>query len=68
MPRADLGSKLRFGFIVFGILVAIEVVEYALGTMLKSGAWPYLLLLAMLGAWPIVQFFMHIRQLWRPKE
>ena len=67
-PKPDLKSKLRLGFIVFGALMVIEISEYVLGTRMKSGNWPYLGLLAIIGAWPILQYFMHIFELWRRKE
>lgn len=66
--KPNLGLKLRLGFIVFGVLMVIEVVEYVLGTTMKSGNWPYLGLLAIIGAWPILQYFMHILELKRHKE
>lgn len=67
-PKPDLKSKLRLGFIVFGVLMVIEIIEYVLGTTMKSGNWPYLGLLAIIGAWPILQYFMHIFELRRHKE
>ena len=63
-----LEAKMRLGLAVFGALVVIEIVEYAVGVTLRGGAWPYLAILAVVGAWPIVYYFMHILQLWRPKE
>ncbi len=59
---------MRRGFIVFGLLAVIETVEFAVGLGLKRGAWVYLAPLAIAGAWPIFQYFMHIADLWRPKE
>jgi hypothetical protein len=59
---------MRLGLVVFGVLMAIEILEYVLGVNMRGGAWPYLALLALVGAWPIVRYFMHIEQLWRPEE
>jgi len=68
MPRPGLEGKLRFGFVVLGILIALEITEYVVGTTIKSGAWHYLAVLAVIGAWPILQYFMHITHLWRPEK
>ena len=66
--KPNLRFKLRLGLIVFGVLLVIEIVEYVLGTTMKTGNWPYLGLLAIIGAWPILQYFMHIFELRRHKE
>ena len=63
-----MGAKLRLGFVVLGVLMALEVSEYILGVTMKSGAWPFLAVLAVISAWPIVHYFMHIMQLKRPEE
>lgn len=68
MVQPNLRARLRLGSIVFGVLVAIEVTEYTVGVTMKSGNWPFLMALAPIGAWPIVRYFMHIKQLWRPRE
>lgn len=66
--RPHIRRKLRCGFWVFGALLLIEIVEYLLGMGLGRGAWPYLAILAIIGAWPIVRYFMHLPQLWRREE
>ena len=63
MKKSELGAKLRLGLVVFGILMVIEIVEYVVGTTLHSGAWRILAPLAVVGAWPIVRYYMHINQL-----
>ncbi len=68
MGRRSLGAKMRLGYGVFGVLMAIELVEYAVGTRVRSGNWPYLAVLAVIGAWPILAYFMHIRQLRKGEE
>lgn len=68
MSKNTLKSKLRLGFIVFGVLVAIEIIEYIIGVYVKSGSWPFLGILAVIGAWPILYYFMHIGQLKKPEE
>ncbi|MBI2936105.1 MAG: hypothetical protein HYY31_04780 [Chloroflexi bacterium] len=66
--KAQREAKMRLGLVVFGVLMVIEVVEYALGVTIRRGAWPYLAVLAPIGAWPIVRYFMHVPQLWRHEE
>jgi hypothetical protein len=68
MRKPDLSRRLRLGSIVFGVLVALEVTEYAVGVTMGSGAWPYLAMLAVIAAWPIVHYFMHITHLRPPRE
>ncbi len=64
----EVKGKLRIGYFVFGILIAIKVAEYLVATIFRSGAWPYLAVLALAGAWLILYYFMHIRQLWRKDD
>ena len=68
MKTRDMGARMRVGFIVFGVLMAVEVIEYVVGVGLSRGALPYLVALAVIGSWPIVQYFMHIGQLWHKDE
>ncbi|MBI2165575.1 MAG: hypothetical protein HYU29_04135 [Chloroflexi bacterium] len=66
--KPELGAKMRLGLVVFGVLMAIEIIEYLVGTSVRAGAWPFLAILAAIGAWPIVRYFMHIPQLWQREE
>ncbi len=68
MNKTGLAAKLRLGFYVFGVLMVIELIEFVIGTRVKNGAWPFLGVLAVIGAWPILRYFMHLPQLWRHKE
>lgn len=68
MRRPDLKARLRLGLFVFIALLLIEITEYVVGTQMQSGSWPFLAFLAVIGAWPIVNYFMHIMHLWRPEE
>lgn len=54
--------KLRLGAWVFGVLVGLEFVEYWVGTTLKHALIP-LVVLVVVAAWPIVQYYMHVEQL-----
>lgn len=62
------GGRLRLGYIVFGALVGIKIAEYLLGTRFLRASWPYLAILALVGAWLILYYFMHIHQLWRGRS
>lgn len=67
---ADLKKKLKRGFLVFGILAIIEFVEFAIGVGMPKNNWLVLTPFAFIGAWPIVQYFMHIGHIRRhnPEE
>ena len=68
-PSADISRRrMRTGFIVFGVLLLIKVAEYLIFTGIRSGAWPYLLALAVLSAGLIAYYYKHIRQLWERGE
>ena len=66
MPESGLRHRLRIGYYVFGVLITIKVAEYLVTKGIRSGAWPYLTVLALAGAWLIIYYFMHISQIWRP--
>lgn len=68
MPNKTESQQLRRGFLVFGLLMVIEVIEYLVGVNMHGGAWLFLLPWAIVGAWPIVHFFMHLPQLWHGGE
>jgi heme/copper-type cytochrome/quinol oxidase subunit 4 len=66
--KSALGAKTRVGIIVFVVLIVLEVVEYVLGVTVKHGNWPIMAILALIGAWPIAWYFMHLPQLWHREE
>ena len=68
MLEGRLSTKLRVGLFVFVALMSIEIVEYLVGTRWRQGNWPLLGILAVIGAWPILSYFMHITQLRRSGE
>ena len=57
---ADLRKKLTRGIIVFGVVMVIEIVEFMIGVRMTKDNWLVLAPFAFVGAWPIVQYFMHI--------
>jgi len=66
--RTALGAKTRLGIIVFVVLMVLEIIEYVIGVQFKRGNWPVLAILAIIAAWPIVWYFMHVHQLWHHEE
>lgn len=61
-------SKLRLGWIVIGALAVLTVVEYWIAISVHSTALPYLTVIAVIKAGLIIQYFMHVAQLWRADE
>ncbi len=66
--KASYSKKQKVGLIAFALLMVTELVEYAVGSTIKHGTWPVLVVLAVLGAWPILHYFMHMSQLWHKGE
>jgi len=60
--------KFRIGYFVFGGLVLLKVAEYLVSHYVRLGNWPYMLVLAVAGAWLILYYYKHIYQLWRREE
>lgn len=58
-----LRRRLAVGYAVFGGLIAIKIVEYFIGTRMRSGGWAPLAVLGILAAGLICYYFMHIYQL-----
>ncbi len=62
---AQQGAKLRLGWIVIGGLAVLTALEYWIAVSVHSTPLPYLAVIALIKAWLIVQYFMHVAQLWR---
>ena len=60
--------RLRVGYVVFGLLVVIKIVEYLVATTISAGNWPFLAILAGMSAWLIVYYYKHISQLWHAED
>ncbi len=60
---SDLRGKLRLGWWVFAALMVLEVVEYGAGQVMKTGNVLPLAILAVAAVYPIVRWYMHIRDL-----
>ncbi len=61
--EAKKAAKLRLGWIVIGILAVLTAVEFWVAIAINS-ALLYLAVLALAKAGLIVQYFMHVNQLW----
>ena len=61
---AGLSRALWLGWMVIAALFVVEVVEYVIGVAMDSGAFWFMVLLAVPGGGLIVWYFMHVKQLW----
>lgn len=66
--EAKKAAKLRLGWIVIGGLAVLTAVEYWVAVAIHSNPLPYLAVIALIKAWLIIQYFMHVTQLWRKEE
>ena len=57
----------RQGIIVFLALALLTAVEFAVGSMLEDAA-VILIVIGLIKAGLIIQFFMHIYRLWREED
>ena len=60
-------AEYRQNFFVFLALVLLTLIEFYIAINLDEATVP-LLIIALIKAGLIVQFFMHIYRLWRPEE
>lgn len=59
----------RQGYIIFAVLMGLTLVEYVLGLEQFEGQFTiFLVLIALLKAAIIVNYFMHIARLWKGEE
>ncbi len=68
MKQSSLGSKTRLGAIVFIVLTVLNVAEYWLSVSFKSGIMLPLGVMALIDAWLIAYYFMHIMQIRHREE
>ncbi len=64
MLGSKLDARLHKGMWVFGGLGVLTVVEYLVAIGMNGGATPYLVAIALVKAWLILQYFMHMAQIW----
>lgn len=63
----DKNFRLRLGWIVFIALAILTIVEFLVGAYVRPTT-PYLVATAIIKAWLIVYYFMHVPQLWRKDD
>ena len=68
MHSGDLGQKFRLGLIVIGILALFTAAEYWVAVSWSVAVVPGLAVAAIVKAWLILRYFMHMPQLWHPEE
>lgn len=61
-------ARLRLGWIVITALAVLTALEYWIAISIHSTALPYLAMIALVKAGLIIQYFMHVAQLWRGEE
>ncbi|MDP7089185.1 MAG: cytochrome C oxidase subunit IV family protein [Dehalococcoidia bacterium] len=62
-----ISDSLKTGWIVIGVLAILTAVEFLVAVIFDNTAILFTLLLVMglLKAWLIIQYFMHFGQLWK---
>lgn len=68
MVKSDQGARMRRGLAVLIVLVVLTALEYWVAAALQTGVMPYLAVIAVIKAGLIVQYFMHLSQLWSSEE
>ena len=61
-------TKLRIGWIVAIVLAVLTALEYWIAIRFEGNVIPWLAIIALLKAWLIVQYFMHVSQLWHAEK
>jgi len=62
-----ISDSLKTGWVVITVLAVLTVVEFLVAVVFDNTAilFTLLLLVALLKAWLIIQYFMHFGQLWK---
>jgi hypothetical protein len=68
MRKVSQADKLRRGLLTIGGLAALTALEYIISVMLPTGALIPLTIIAVVKAWLIIQYFMHVANLWRAES
>lgn len=61
--QTKLAGKFRLGWVVAAVLTILTLVEYWIATSFTNNL-AYILIVAVLKAWLILKYFMHIAQVW----
>ncbi len=68
MNQESLNRKLRTGLGALLVLAVLTVVEFVVAVLMDTGRFGALSIIALAKAWIIVDYFMHITQLWHPED
>lgn len=68
MQASRKAARLRLGLMVLIGLVVLTGAEFGLAAGLRSGTVPFLAVIALIKAGLILQYFMHLSQVWRVEE
>ncbi len=68
MTKFDQGARMRRGLWVLIGLALLTALEYWISVELQTGVVPYLVPIALVKGGLILQYFMHLAQLWRAEE
>lgn len=68
MQESRKAARLRLGLIVLIGLIILSGLEFGLAASLRTGIVPVLAVIALIKAGLILQYFMHLSQLWRVEE
>jgi heme/copper-type cytochrome/quinol oxidase subunit 4 len=61
-------EKMRRGLVVITILAVLTAIEFVVAVSVDTGRFGLLAVFALIKAWLILDYFMHISQLWKSDE
>ena len=65
---SPIRDRLRTGLVVIAALAVLTAVEFAVAIALDDGRLAILTLIAVVKAWLILDYFMHVARAWNPEE
>ena len=68
MQMSAIRDKLRKGLFVIAALAVLTAVEFAVALGLSGGRFAILSLIAVVKAWLILDYFMHVAKAWHPGD
>ena len=68
MNEESLNRKLRTGLGALLVLAILTAVEFVVALEMDTGRFGVLSVIAIAKTWIIVDYFMHITQLWHPED
>jgi heme/copper-type cytochrome/quinol oxidase subunit 4 len=68
MKMSPIRDKMRSGLVVIAALVVLTVADFTVALTIDRGRFAILSLVAVIEAWLILDYFMHVARVWRPGE